>query len=265
MYGKFFSSAYTGSMRGAGPVVFAVWGYVIANTNQHSVIEINPEIVAFMLGTTPGEVEKAVEFLCSPDEKSRCKDNDGRRLVKDGEYQYFVTTHKRYSQIKNSDEQREYNREKKREQRERERGVKPHVKNVKNVKECPRWSKNVTTIDIHTDSDKGLGNTLPPPAAIVDPKKPRERNPLFDALAKLDGWTESNPLTGTAGGRVGSALADIKTACPHLTVEEIGRRIRNYQARYPDAPITSTALASNWALCDTGAQPVKKKYDDRPL
>ena len=120
-------------MRGSGPVVFAVWAYVVSNTNQHSVIEINPDVVAFLLGCTPAEVEHAIETLCAPDPKSRCKDNDGRRLLKEGEFQYFVPTHKHYREMKTTEEKREYNRVKKQEERQRKSNVKRDVKNVNDV------------------------------------------------------------------------------------------------------------------------------------
>lgn len=133
MYGKFHSSAFTGSMRGSGPVVFAVWAYVISNTNQHSVVELNPDLVAFLLGCKSSEVEQAIETLCAPDAKSRCKENEGRRLIKEGEFQYFVPTHKHYREMKTTEEKREYNKVKKQEERSRKKEVKQDVKKVKLV------------------------------------------------------------------------------------------------------------------------------------
>jgi hypothetical protein len=134
MYGKYHASTFTGSMRGAGCTRFAVWGWVIANTNRHSVVEINPEILAFLLGCSIEEVVEAVEYLCAPDPKSRCKDHDGRRLLKEGEFQYLVPTHEHYRKMKTTEEKKEYNRVKKQEQRARESNdVKPSVKNVNGV------------------------------------------------------------------------------------------------------------------------------------
>lgn len=133
MYGKFHASAFTGSMRGSGPVVFAVWAYVVSNTNQHSVVELNPDVVAFLLGCSSSEVEQAIETLCAPDPKSRCKDNEGKRLLKEGQFQYFVPTHKHYREMKTTEEKREYNRVKKQEERQRKASVKRDVKNVNDV------------------------------------------------------------------------------------------------------------------------------------
>jgi hypothetical protein len=119
MYGKYFSSTFTGSMYGAGPIVFAVWGYVIAHTVKASV-ELNPKMMAPIIGCTPGEIVAAIAFLSSPDPDSRNKAEEGRRLVKDGQYQYRVPSHDHYNHIRDEADRREYLREYKAKQREGE-------------------------------------------------------------------------------------------------------------------------------------------------
>ena len=127
MFGKFFASTFTGSMMSAGTDVFAVWGYVIAHT-VNSRVELNPRLLAAMIGSTPEKMKAAIDYLCLPDSESRSKENDGRRLVKEGEFQYFVTNHIKYRSIRDEEGRREYNREKKREERARKSGsVKPPV------------------------------------------------------------------------------------------------------------------------------------------
>jgi len=105
-------------MFGAGADVFAVWGYVIANTVNSS-IEINPQLLASILGSTPERVDMALEYLCAPDPRSRNPDRDGRRLIRQGPYQFHVVSHQHYRDIRNEEERREYNRVKMRESRER--------------------------------------------------------------------------------------------------------------------------------------------------
>lgn len=122
MYGKFFASAFTGSMFGAGPDVFAVWAYVIANTKE-SQVELNPHLLAATLGTTRERVQAAIDFLCAPDEHSRSKCEEGRRLIREGEFAYRVPTFAAYRAIQNEDDRREYNRVKKAEQRARDKEV----------------------------------------------------------------------------------------------------------------------------------------------
>ena len=118
MYGKFFSSTFTGSMFGAGADVFAVWGYVIANAVE-STVDLNPDLLGAVLGMTPERVKIAIDFLCSPDNRSRNHDQDGRRLIQQGPFQFHVVSHKHYKGIRNEDDRREYNRRKQAESRAR--------------------------------------------------------------------------------------------------------------------------------------------------
>lgn len=119
MYGKYFASTFTGSLMGAGAVVHSVWGYVVANTVD-SQVELNPRLLAAVIGEcTAEQVEKAIEKLCSPDEASRSKEEDGRRLIREGQFAYRVVNHQKYKEIRNEDDRRAYNREKQREHRAR--------------------------------------------------------------------------------------------------------------------------------------------------
>jgi len=121
MYGKSFESKYDGSMIGAGFNVFAVWDYIITKTRRGA-IELNPKLMAFILGGSEKEVLAAINFLCSPDVRSRSKEEGGARLVKEGEYQYRVVNWDYYSGIRNELDRREYNRVKQSEYRLRRRG-----------------------------------------------------------------------------------------------------------------------------------------------
>lgn len=109
MYGKAFESMYEGSMVGAGAVVFAVWNYCIAK-NRNGCVELNPKLVGFILGESPDEISEAISVLSSPDIASRSKDEEGRRLMKEGEYQYRMVNWEKYFGMKSAVDQREYNR-----------------------------------------------------------------------------------------------------------------------------------------------------------
>lgn len=120
MYGKHFQSMYTGSMFGAGANIFAVWGYVISHTRDGT-CELNPSYLAAVLGMNISEVLMAINFLCQPDPSSRSKEQDGRRLIREGEYQYIVPQAEKYRKIRSRDDQRESNRERQRKFRESHR------------------------------------------------------------------------------------------------------------------------------------------------
>jgi hypothetical protein len=128
MYGKHFESMYEGSMYGAGVAVFAVWGYVIAHT-QKSRVELNPKKLSDTLGGTLEEITAAISYLEQPDLNSRFKEHDGRRLIKEGQFQYFVPSHEHYRMMRNSEERREYNRNKQAEYRSKRSKTRKQVRN----------------------------------------------------------------------------------------------------------------------------------------
>lgn len=121
MYGRTFESMYEGSMVGAGINVFAVWNYIIVKARNGSV-EINPKLLAFTLAgdhSKVGEIEAALEYLQKPDPESRSPLEGGRRIIKEGQFQYRLVNWQYYQQIKNAEDWREYNRNKQAEYRAR--------------------------------------------------------------------------------------------------------------------------------------------------
>jgi hypothetical protein len=147
MYGKFFSSAFTGSMYGSGEHIFAVWGYVIANAVK-STIELNPIMLAGVLGTTKERVEEAITFLCQPDPLSRNPAENGRRLVREGMFQYRVVSHELYRRVLDEESRREYNRVKQKEHRQR-------VKKSLTVND----SQLQSSVSAHTEAEEETINT----------------------------------------------------------------------------------------------------------
>jgi hypothetical protein len=127
MYGKHFASMYEGSLYGAGAVVFAVWGYVIAtqvpDRGLGSVVVLNPRKLADTLGEAKAAVEQALHFLCLEDSRSTTKKEGGRRLKRVSEFEYQVVNGAKYRAIRNEDERRAQNREAKRRERLKKAGV----------------------------------------------------------------------------------------------------------------------------------------------
>lgn len=121
MYGKAFESMYTGSMVGAGLNVWGVWNYIIANTH-FGVIEINPPLLAFILGCTTKEVEAAVAKLMAPDPHSRSKSESGRRILKESQFGYRVVNWEHYQKLRNAESKRQYDRERQSAFRKKKKG-----------------------------------------------------------------------------------------------------------------------------------------------
>lgn len=96
-YGQHYQSMYTGSMVGAGAVVFAVWGYVIANADpKTSMVRLNETLLATIIGEPVESITAAINKLCQPDPKSNRKEENGRRLIKKSEWDYLAVNFQHY-------------------------------------------------------------------------------------------------------------------------------------------------------------------------
>ncbi len=112
-FGKHWASMYTGSMYGAGAVVFALMGYVIANqqpSGNRLLVELNPAMLAGILGEEVKDVEKGLDYLCAPDPSSRTGEEEGRRLVKVGKFTYWVVNGRKYRLLVKAERRRHQNR-----------------------------------------------------------------------------------------------------------------------------------------------------------
>lgn len=82
------------------------------------------------------------------------------------------------------------------------------------------------------------------PAKQKPPKAPRPRDEIFDTLAQQFHLT---PESETDASLIGKVMKSLKAK--GATPDEIKRRIRNYQDRWPDMDCTITALDKHWATC----------------
>lgn len=79
-----------------------------------------------------------------------------------------------------------------------------------------------------------------------EPAKPkRKTDPVFDAIASECGL-DLTQLTRSARGALNRALADIRSARPHVNATDIKRAVAMYRAKYPTWPLTYTSLAKHW-------------------
>lgn len=101
-------------MVGSGSHVFALMGYIIANMKPDKVVgaqvRLNATLLATIIGETEHRMQEAIDFLCSPDKNSTSPDEQGRRLVKLGTFDYRVVNGAKYQAIRNEEERREKNR-----------------------------------------------------------------------------------------------------------------------------------------------------------
>jgi hypothetical protein len=104
-YGRAYASIFHRSMSGKGALVIAVWTYsfshaypaVEAGFGTVGHVELNPKIMAVLIGgCTVKEVSEVIDFLCSPDEESESKKDEGRRLVRLSQFKYRVVNFMEY-------------------------------------------------------------------------------------------------------------------------------------------------------------------------
>lgn len=123
MFGKVFDTMYTGSMVGAGPMVFALMPYAVTHCNADGLVEINPRLVSALIGAPVEDVEQALQYLMSPDPDSRSDAEEGRRLVKEGPFLYRLVNHAKYRNLQNAEDQRTHTRERVRRLRQKRKAV----------------------------------------------------------------------------------------------------------------------------------------------
>ena len=117
MFGKVFESMFTGSMVGSGPTVFAVWVYAIVNAKPPGEVEINPRLLAVQLGCDESDIDSALGFLQRPDPESRTATEDGRKLIREGQFLYRLPTWDHYQRVRDHEARKAKWREDKRRQR----------------------------------------------------------------------------------------------------------------------------------------------------
>jgi len=166
MYGKFFASTFTGSMLGAGVHVFAVWGYVIAN-EKFGEVELNPALLAALLGSDAATMRTAIEYLCLPDPASRSSVEDGRRLMQLGPYRFQVVNHTIYQQLKNEEDRREYERTRKQEYRAK---VKKSAQNGHTPPTVPPIKQTAARNRTNGHNKTSSAGAVMRACAFVDPK-----------------------------------------------------------------------------------------------
>ena len=89
---------------------------------------------------------------------------------------------------------------------------------------------------------------------------PRKRNALLDALVSACGG-DPETTTKTAFRSAATALSEIKTVYPDLTIEEINRRAEKYKREHRDWPLTCPSLAKWWSHLGGGPRTKSEAND----
>jgi hypothetical protein len=120
-YTKLFSSIVASTIWREDAPTRLVWITMLAMKNRDHIVEASLPGLADFARVTIKECRAAIEKLSSPDEDSRTKDFDGRR-IKAIDGGWLILNGEKYRQKMNADERREYLRIKQAERRARLKG-----------------------------------------------------------------------------------------------------------------------------------------------
>jgi len=192
MYGKIFERMFTGTMYGSGPVVFAVWAYVIANARPPGVVSLNQKMLAATIGCSTEEIRDAIGFLTRPDDESATKEENGRRLVHIESLDYHVVSWQKYRDMRDEEERREYQRKWVAAKRAEARKSVDKVSRQESTEVDGRqMATKSTKAEAEAEAFKGVGR------ATRSPTTGKARGTRFDLTAMPDEWrafcTETRP------------------------------------------------------------------------
>src|SRR5690242_14657962 len=165
-YTKLFNSILASTIWRADNDTRIVWITLLAMADRRGIVEASvPGLADFARVPIP-QCEKALAMLMSPDEHSRSKDQDGRRIEPvDGGWR--LINHAKYRSKLNEDERREYQRVWQSNHRKRRQKM-TSVDTVDSVDSMSTMSGELTHPDTDTEKIK---------IKSIDPAhKPRERS-----------------------------------------------------------------------------------------
>lgn len=132
-YTKLFNSILCSTIWRADDKTRIVWITLLALAGKDGIAEGSIPGLADMARVSIEDCERALNYLMSPDQYSRTKDHEGRRISEiDGGW--LILNHKKFRSKMSVDEKREYDRVKQAEHRERKSN---NVKNVNDTSLTP--------------------------------------------------------------------------------------------------------------------------------
>ena len=185
MYSKLFPGMFTGSMMGSGAAVFAVMTYAIANADEKGMVELNPQLLAAVIGESKELIELAIESLMKPDYKSRSPEEKGKRIIKEGQFLYRLVNYQKYRSIRDEEARLEYQRDW--DHKHRPSGHRRHSPTqsdtVRPVRQSPTQADTDTDTDTDTEETTNTGCAVQSAQAMGTEKKRAVLNPKVERLS----------------------------------------------------------------------------------
>jgi hypothetical protein len=190
-YTKLFASILDSTIWLENDKTRLVWITMLAMSNQWGDVEASIPGLATRARVSLEEAKAALDALAGPDEYSRTKDHDGRRIQEiDGGWR--ILNHGKYREKMSQDQRREYLARKQREHRARVKREEP----VNNASTDVNKRSDKSTPSTHTEADSEAEAVTPKSVRVSKPKEGMGYSADFEAFwkvyprkeAKLDAW-----------------------------------------------------------------------------
>lgn len=112
MYGKLFSSMFSGSLHGHWQAIVTFQQMIIL-ADKDGTIEITPSALSATTSIPLDIIETGIAVLEAPDANSRTPDQDGRRITRinpNRPWGWHITNYSHYRNIRTAEERREYHK-----------------------------------------------------------------------------------------------------------------------------------------------------------
>lgn len=111
MYGKIWMSMFEGSLYAAGWEAIFTFMILITFANKNGDIDMTIEALSGRTNVPEEILRIGIDVLSSPDEKTRTKKDDGRRITlidKDRDWGWHITNYEKYAQARDMAAIRQY-------------------------------------------------------------------------------------------------------------------------------------------------------------
>jgi len=155
---KLFNIFLTSTINEQAYHIRLVWITCLLLADKNGNFRTTPQALARRANVTVEEAEEALDHLLSPDRFSSSPEAEGRRLERVSQNEWTITNFKKYKLMKDPDEQREQEAEKKRRYRAKKKERESSGHEVDNgghevdKRDCPPLSPNVHPIEIEKEN-----------------------------------------------------------------------------------------------------------------
>lgn len=112
MYGKLFSSMFSGSLHGNWQAIVTFQQMIIL-ADKDGTIEMTPQAMSSITSIPLDIIESGIAHLEAPDPNSRTPDEGGRRIIRinpDRPWGWHITNYDHYRKIRTAEERRDYHK-----------------------------------------------------------------------------------------------------------------------------------------------------------